>query len=64
MLLLAIRQNNWQQAIAIAREMMQRGNDDPFLAALPATLGQCATDDHRARTLVSWWAELRWREKQ
>jgi len=64
MMLLAIRQKNWPQAVTIAKELSHRSRDDLFSAALSSALTRCQNDDPRARTLLSLWAELRWREKQ
>lgn len=64
MMLLAIRQKNWQQALVIARELANRAADDALLRAIPSVIGKCQAEDPRARILLSLWAELRWREKQ
>jgi len=63
MLLLAIRQGNWQAADTMARELARRG-DDGLLAAVAAGAKRCQGDDPRARALLSLWSELCWRSEQ
>jgi len=62
MMLLAVRQSNWQQVTVMARELAREKND-PFFDAVARAAEQCLTNG-RAQVLLSLWAELCWRLKQ